>query len=72
MVEVGLYGNIFEHDYDTTYGCLASDGMWWKNFWKIAHYLQIGFELPDEYQFQPSRGGFHGICSCRSGTCPFG
>ena len=48
IIEVGLYGNIFSYDYDDL-GCLATNGTWFKNFWKSALHLKINIELAEEY-----------------------
>ena len=52
LIEMGIYGNIFECDFDT-YGCLTTDGTWWKNFWEFAHTLKTTFSLAEEHQLQP-------------------
>ena len=56
MIEVGLYGNIFFYNYDD-FGCLATNGTWFKNFWEFASHLKINIELAEEYHYDQVREG---------------
>ena len=40
LMEVGLYGNLFSHNYDKLQG-LVTDNIWFKHFWWYVKRLQI-------------------------------
>ncbi len=56
MLEVGLYGNIFSLSFKS-YGCLATKGTWFHNFWELGDHLKVKVELNAKYHLQPVRGG---------------
>ena len=56
LVEVGLYGNPFSHNYKKWQG-LPTDNMWFKNFWQYVDHLQIEVCLYKEYHTKPIHEG---------------
>jgi len=56
LVDVGLHGNIFGYSF-ARFGCLATDGTWFKNFWEYASHLKIDITLHEKYLLHPSRAG---------------
>lgn len=56
LIEVGLYGNIFTMDFSQL-GLLATDGMWFKNFWEFASHHGVQVKLSEEYHSKPVREG---------------
>ena len=53
-IEVGLYGNVFSHDYEK-YARLSTDGTWFKNFWETASHLRIDIALREDVHIRPVR-----------------
>ena len=56
LMEVGLYGNPFSHNYEKWEG-LATENTRFKNFWQYANHLQIEVCIHEEYHIKPIREG---------------
>jgi hypothetical protein len=52
MVEVGLYGNTFDHDYKA-YSTLVMNNTWYKNVWELVHYFNIRLVFQSKYCLGP-------------------
>ena len=56
VVEVGLYGDPFDLDYER-FNSLATEGMWMKNLWQLCHLLGVKIELDKQKNLCPVRVG---------------
>ncbi len=62
MVEIGLYGNIMDHDYKA-YSILAKNYTWYKNVWKLVHYFNIRLAFQPAYRLGLVRRGDKSLMS---------
>jgi hypothetical protein len=56
MVEVGLYRNTMDHDYEA-YSTLVTNNTWYKNVWELVHYFNIRLMFQSEYRLGPVQQG---------------
>ena len=61
-IDVGLYGNIFGHNY-ADLSVLATDHTWFKNLWELLHTFGVDASFGEEATIKPVRQGDRSLMS---------
>ncbi len=56
MIEVGLYGNTMDYDYET-HSMLATSNTWFKNIWKLVWYFNVWMHFSAAFQLRAVHQG---------------
>lgn len=63
MVEVGIYGNIFEHKF-REHSLLASEGTWFKHLWQLLDVYNATLTITEPHCIQPVRARDRSLNEC--------
>ena len=62
VMDIGVYGNVFDLDY-RTYSILATNDTWFKNVWELIHEFEIKATFGTDVQLFPLRKGDKSLMS---------